>query len=635
MSVTDQPTQQPTQQPDVAGVEANQRGLHEEFGRLAATLTGDRVTGREQPSTPTSLDRVGEAFGLTPFERGLLALCAGVELHTGLAQAVAASGGAVSWSLAHELLPEPHWSAIAPGATLRRWQLMQVGPGPVAHAPLRISERVLHYLVGVDELDQLLAPVMSRLRAAELLPAAHAELASQIAGSWADPSAPWLAAALHGDDRDGRVDVAWAACAALGLEPFLIRGHDLPLLPSERDLLATVWTRDSLLSGLALVIDVDEGVPEAQLAGWLERVDGPVVVCSRDPLGLPGLVHLEVSRPAAPEQRQLWRAVLAEHHTGRAWEDAADLLSSTHRLSAREIVECSRLTADATDPAELGRAVRGQLQHTELGGLVRPIQPRARWADLVLPEDRLELLHALADQVRTKRVVHDDWGFTETGSRGLAVTALFAGESGTGKTMAAEVIAHELGLDLLHVDLSAVVSKYIGETEKNLRLVFDGADATGAILLFDEADALFGKRSEVRDSHDRYANIEVSYLLQRMESYRGLAILTTNARANLDPAFVRRLRFVVQFPFPDAEHRARIWAGAFPDRAPTQGIDAQALSKLAISGGAIRNIAVAAAFRAAAADRPVGMAEMAWAARAELAKAERTVSPSDLAGWEA
>ncbi|MCD4525964.1 ATP-binding protein [Nocardioides sp. cx-173] len=628
MSVTDWP--------DVAELEANQRGLHEEFERLAASLAGGaRMSERERPSAPTSLDRVGEAFGLTPFERGLLGLCAGVELHTGLAQAVAASTGEVSWSLAHELLPDPHWSAITPAATLRRWQLLQVGPGPVAHAPLRICERVLHYLVGVDDVDVLLAPVVTRLRAPELLPAPHADLAVQIARSWADPSSPWGAAALHGDDRDGRLDVSWAACAALGLEPFLVRAHDLPVLPGERDLLATVWTRDSLLSGLALVIDVEEGGPEAPLAGWLERVDGPVVVCSRAPVGLPGVVRLEVSRPDAPEQRRLWRTALAEHHEGREWEDAADLMSSTHRLSAREIVECSRLTADATDPADLGRAVRGQLQHAELGGLVRPIRPRARWSDLVLPGDRLELLHALADQVLAKRIVHDDWGFADTSARGLAVTALFAGESGTGKTMAAEVIAHELGLDLLHVDLSAVVSKYIGETEKNLRLVFDGADATGAILLFDEADALFGKRSEVRDSHDRYANIEVSYLLQRMETYRGLAVLTTNARANLDPAFVRRLGFIVQFPFPDAEHRARIWQGAFPDKTPTQGLDPRALSRLAISGGAIRNIAVAAAFRAAAADRPVGMAEVAWAARAELAKAERTVSPSDLAGWDA
>ena len=171
------------------------------------------------------------------------------------------------------------------------------------------------------------------------------------------------------------------------------------------------------------------------------------------------------------------------------------------------------------------------------------------------------------------RVVYGDWGFAGKSTRGLGISALFSGASGTGKTMAAEVLANELALDLYRIDLSAVVSKYIGETEKNLRRLFDAAEETGAILLFDEADALFGKRSEVKDSHDRYANIEVSYLLQRMESYRGLAILTTNFRAALDPAFLRRIRFIVNFPFPDAGQRAEIWRGVFPSQTPVDGIE--------------------------------------------------------------
>jgi SpoVK/Ycf46/Vps4 family AAA+-type ATPase len=253
----------------------------------------------------------------------------------------------------------------------------------------------------------------------------------------------------------------------------------------------------------------------------------------------------------------------------------------------------------------------------------------------VLPPDRVELLHAMVDQVRARRTVHEDWGFAARSSRGLGSTALFAGEPGTGKTMAAEVVAADLGLELLHVDLSAVVSKYIGETEKNLRRIFDRADQRGAILLFDEADALFGRRTDVRDSHDRYANIEVSYLLQRMEAYRGLAVLTTNARAALDRAFVRRLGFIVQFPFPDAGHRRLIWEGAFPDATPTRDLDPFRLASLAVSGGVIANIARAAAFRAAGRGGPVTMGDLAWAARAELGKSEQVPSPADLAGWEA
>jgi SpoVK/Ycf46/Vps4 family AAA+-type ATPase len=216
---------------------------------------------------------------------------------------------------------------------------------------------------------------------------------------------------------------------------------------------------------------------------------------------------------------------------------------------------------------------------------------------------------------------------------GLGISALFAGPSGTGKTLAAEVIAGVLGLDLYRIDLSQVVSKYIGETEKNLRRVFDAAEEGGAVLLFDEADALFGKRSEVKDSHDRYANIEVSYLLQRMEQYRGLAVLTTNLRDSLDDAFLRRLRFIVSFPFPDAVQRAGIWRRAFPPATPTEGLDPERLATLEVAGGTIRNIALAAAFLAADEDAPVRMGHLLRAARGEYEKLERPLSRAEVGGW--
>jgi SpoVK/Ycf46/Vps4 family AAA+-type ATPase len=199
--------------------------------------------------------------------------------------------------------------------------------------------------------------------------------------------------------------------------------------------------------------------------------------------------------------------------------------------------------------------------------------------------------------------------------------------------MAAEVLANELELDLYRIDLSQVVSKYIGETEKNLRRVFDAADQAGALLLFDEADALFGKRSEVRDSHDRYANIEVSYLLQRMESYRGVSVLTTNLKEAIDKAFLRRIRFIVQFPFPDAALRARIWAGIFPPETPTQELEFGRLAQLNVAGGSIRNIAMNAAFLAADRDGEVGPDDVVRAASSEYAKADKTISDSERRGW--
>ena len=257
-----------------------------------------------------------------------------------------------------------------------------------------------------------------------------------------------------------------------------------------------------------------------------------------------------------------------------------------------------------------------------LGELAQRIEPGATWDDLVLPPAQLAMLRQIAAQVRHRAAGLRGVGLRAAGARGLGISALFAGASGTGKTMAAEVLANDLQLDLYRIDLSQVVSKYIGETEKNLRRVFDAAEGGGAILLFDEADALFGKRSEVKDSHDRYANIEISYLLQRMEAYRGLAILTTNQRSALDPAFLRRLRFIVEFPFPDAAMRAEIWRRVFP-RAHAHRRDStlDKLARLNVAGGNIRNIALNAAFLAADADEPVRMAHLLRAARTRVRQA--------------
>jgi len=249
---------------------------------------------------------------------------------------------------------------------------------------------------------------------------------------------------------------------------------------------------------------------------------------------------------------------------------------------------------------------------------------------LVLPEPQIQSLRQIAIHVRHRATVYDEWGFGARSSRGLGISTLFAGVSGTGKTMAAEVLAAELRLDLYRIDLASMVSKYIGETEKNLRKVFDAAEESGAILLFDEADALFGKRSEVKDSHDRYANIEVSYLLQRVEAYRGLAILTTNLKSSLDAAFLRRLRFIVQFPFPDAEQRAEIWRRVFPVATPTEGLDILKLAKMNIPGGSIRNIALNAAFLAADTGKSVQMIHLLAAARNEYAKLERPLTEMEI-----
>jgi hypothetical protein len=431
--------------------------------------------------------------------------------------------------------------------------------------------------------------------------------------------------------------VAAAAAARRGLSLCVLRAGDVPPAPAERDTFARLWSRQAILGRSALLVESDDadGHETARLAVALaQRIAPPVALAGREaPRAARGLVQLDVDLPTAGEQEQLWR---------RAFEPAGlngalDQVAAQFDL-AREEIAAAGLEARAReaggDPAgdALWDACRAQAR-PRLDDLAERIEPAAGWDDLVVSETERRTLRELVLHVRHRILVHERWGFAEKSRRGLGISALFVGPSGTGKTMAAEVLARELRLDLYRIDLSAVVSKYIGETEKNLRRVFDAAEQGGSILLFDEADALFGKRSEVKDSHDRYANIEVGYLLQRMESYRGLAILTTNMKSALDPAFLRRIRFVVQFPRPDAAARREIWRRIFPRPTPTDGLDVEALARLDVTGGAIRNIALRAAFLAADADAPVRMAHLADAARSECAKLERPVAEAEIGGW--
>jgi SpoVK/Ycf46/Vps4 family AAA+-type ATPase len=279
-------------------------------------------------------------------------------------------------------------------------------------------------------------------------------------------------------------------------------------------------------------------------------------------------------------------------------------------------------------------AVSRDHSNGRLSELARKIIPRQSWDDLVLPENQMEQLREMCNQSRYRHVVYGRWGFDSKLSYGKGLSALFTGPPGTGKTMAAEVIARDLQLDLYKIDLSQVVSKYIGETEKNLDRIFTEARTSNAILFFDEADALFGKRSEVKDAHDRYANIEIGYLLQKMEEFEGIAILATNLRGNLDEAFVRRLQFVIEFPFPGIAERSLIWEKVWPGGAPLHAdVDLDVLAqRFDITGGNIRNISLAAAFMAAGGDGAIEMYHLLRAARREFQKMGKIVSESEFGG---
>lgn len=340
-------------------------------------------------------------------------------------------------------------------------------------------------------------------------------------------------------------------------------------------------------------------------------------------------VAFDVGKPTKSEQHLAWDTLLGPQQNGTAARLAGQFdlnLTTIHQIASTTL--SSSTVGQPSIPERLWDAcVMDTRPRLEM--LVQRIEPKAIWEDIVLPQPELKLLHELAAQVVNRTKVYSDWGFAAKRSRGLSINALFVGESGTGKTMAAEVLANDLRLSLFRIDLSAVVSKYIGETEKNLRRLFDAAEGGGAILFFDEADALFGKRSDVKDSHDRYANIEINYLLQRIEAYRGLAILATNRKGALDSAFMRRIRFVVEFRAHGIAERKAIWERVFPRETATAGLDFDRLAQLNLIGGNIINVAMNAAFLAAAAGSPVTMALIFNAARAEFRKLERPIYEAD------
>jgi hypothetical protein len=663
---------------------ANRRVLAAALGRVGALL--ERHAARDEDGEPpdampapaepdletSALARVVELFELSPFERDVLVLAAGMELDAtfGVLCSRAQGDPALAhptFGLALAALSEADWSALAPTASLRAWRLVELGTGAfLTTRPLRIDERVLHYLNGVPTVDERLEALGAPAPVADELVPSHARVADEIAAAWArtagTPRLPVVQ--LTGADAAGKRGVAAAAAELLDLRLSVLRAEALPAAAEELAELVRLWEREGALTGAALLLDADQveasdAAREAVLSTVVDAVRAPLLVTTRErriARQRPVLTY-EVEKPRPAEQRAVWEEALGER-AGELDDAVADLtaqfdLSATTiraahagalgRLAAAAAEEGGgdegEEAAEAAEPAaeDLAAALwdSSRLQaRPRLEDLAQRIEPAAAWDDLVLPARARQALADVVAHVRHRSHVYGRWGFAGRGSRGLGIGVLFSGLSGTGKTMAAEVLAGELSLDLFRIDLAAVVSKYIGETEKNLRRVFDAAEEGGAVLLFDEADALFGKRSEVRDSHDRHANIEVSYLLQRMESYRGLAVLTTNLRDALDEAFLRRLRFVVEFPFPDAGQRMEIWRRVFPPETPTEGLDLQRLARLALAGGSIRNIALSAAFLAAEEGAPVRMGHLLRAVHSEFAKLDRPLPEAEVRDWQ-
>jgi AAA+ superfamily predicted ATPase len=624
----------------VAAVDDNQddalRGLYISDDQ-ALTLAGDLGAQVADPALETAVGRLG----LDALDAAVLAVCAAPELHPRYGRLYAYLQDDVTRRLPSPRLVaslltgegvEPHdvLACFAPDARLvavGAVRLLVPDPAvPLADRPAKLADRLAAFILGAGTgLLEAGAPVALRRVALQPGIVGRDESVAEVARSLqADTHLPLV---VCGPDAPAIV------ATAAGRSLVLLDVRDL-----ERPRALADGTLAAALEHALLCFDGLEDLNAGERSRLLEQIDGRPersVLTGRTRREAQALADrtvllVELPFPSFAERRSAW-----EEFSGAA---SAAAVAAKFRLSIEQILaasEVSRVAArtrgmDTPEPADLDLGAR-HASSSRLGDLAARLSPGYSFDDLVLPERQRDQLRSISAYLRHRDRVLSEWGYERTVARTQGLKVLFAGESGTGKTMAAQVLAAELGLDLFRVDLATVVSKYIGETEKNLERIFTAADGSNAILFFDEADALFGKRSEVSDSHDRYANIEVAYLLQRMEIYPGAAILATNFKRNIDEAFIRRLDFVVDFPFPEADDRKKIWQLVLPQAAPVaDDIELDFLAtQFKLSGGAIRNCSLAAAFRAADENSEISMGHLVRAVAQEYSKQGRLTLEAD------
>lgn len=649
---------------DAAALPPAEESAYQDALREATQRAGAVRSAATEAGIALRLERLRSAFGLDQSDYDAFLICLAPALDLRYEKLFGylqddVSHRRPSVALIANLLSEPgqprlthqtHFAAESPLFVHRLLEWVpdeRAGGHSVLTTPLRADPAVVAWLCG-----QYQPPTELAERAHLATPDVSDEdllLAGETAGplhpdQWRVPADSRPLFSFSGPDDESRAAAARLLAAWLG-RPLLTVELPGPAEPPD-GLPLRLALRDARLTGALLCLTgwdtlVRDGTVAPALLAELFAHTDTAIVSGRAPWQPQGIRRdkrvIAVSFPAPSRDR---RVALWGHFLGEQPDKRIDLNgpAGQFQLTAGRIRDAAQTAADRAAHAgrpvaveDLYAAARAHSGH-KLCGLSRKIPPRYDWNDLVLPEDQLTLLRELVSMVQLRPRVLDAWGLGRKLVGGRGVTALFSGPPGTGKTMAAEVIAGQLGLDLYRIDLSSTVSKYIGETEKNLERVFEEAANSNAILFFDEADALFGKRSEVRDAHDRYANIEISYLLQRMETYDGVTILATNLRANLDDAFARRLDFAVDFPFPEEQYRRRIWQALFPTGAPHKGnLDFDFLARrFRLSGGNIRNILVSAAYLAAADGQVITMSHLLHGARRELQKMGRLVGEEEV-----
>jgi hypothetical protein len=544
---------------------------------------------------------------------------------------------------------------------LRHYRLVEVvddgGSSPSLSKALRLDERMISFLLGETTLDARIASHVTWLDtdpdAVCLTHAQRAELTRLVEQTAqcmdGSPTRQKPVAYLYGARNAGVEAMVRGSAERLGLPVLAIDAALLSEPGIDFDQAIFLLFREGLLSQAALflqnvdrVFDQDPGgLRYHALIRYAAEMGSILFLSGERPWHWPippdpiVLRTLELRTGGYIEQLEAWRTLLG----GQIADPDLQRLVSRHPLALRGIAAAWRMARRRADLGGAGDEVT--IDHLEeacraqarlpASGLATRLGPKHGWTDIVLPPGQLEQLRALCSQAKHLATVYGGWGFERKLTLGKGLNALFSGPPGTGKTMAAEVIAADLKVEILKIDLSQVVSKYIGETEKNLRQLFDQAADAHAILFFDEADALLGKRTEVKDAHDRYANTEVAYLLQKMEEYEGITILATNLRQNMDEAFTRRMRFIIEFPFPEEDDRLRIWKGVWPEEVPLgEDMDLHWLARqFRLSGGNIRNVALDAAFHAAEQQQAISMHHLTRATKRELQKMGRLVNEED------
>ena len=507
---------------------------------------------------------------------------------------------------------------------------------PLLSKSIKVDERIIGFLLGSDEIDLRLrnfsAIIVPERSFNDLISTEdHIKMLMALI-CWRSKANMPLISFFHGPYGTGKKMAAEAICKELG-KPLL--SIDSKVLTKD-DPLETlrITLREALLLNSCVYFEgfdamwKDHGTAPVNMIQELDRFPNWVFLSGELPWTPPGvlknhgLVNIAFPIPTLELRKMLWKSFLKC--------DCADIndLASKFKFSGGQIKDAiftayNLATTKGRDELSIDELYLGckMQSNRNLSVFASKIEPRYNWNDIILPDDTKDHLREVSGYIKYKGTVYTDWGFDRKLSLGKGLNVFFSGPSGTGKTMAAEIIANDAGLDLYKIDLSSVVSKYIGETEKNLKNIFKEAETSNAILFFDEADALFGKRSEVKDSHDRYANIEINYLLQKMEEYEGIVILATNLSSNIDEAFLRRMHFKIEFALPDEKLREKIWRNIFPKHTPvSDDIDYGFLSKLKITGGNIKNVALNAAFLAASNSGVVNMEHIIIGTRREFQK---------------